>query len=132
MATHSSLRDWKIPWTEEPDRLASVDCKELNIGGQLSLCAQERLRSFPCKGVYILTKKETQANRERGWRAELTANRERNQMAYKKPVKGKRRVLPAGSANILKGLSHPGLVTVWGGDHVNCCRLLGKQSDSSS
>ena len=33
-------------------------------------------------------------------------------MAYKKPVKGKRCVLPVGFANILKGLSHPVLVTV--------------------
>ena len=24
MATHSSILDWKIPWTEEPDRLQST------------------------------------------------------------------------------------------------------------
>ena len=24
MATHSSILAWKIPWTEEPDRLQSV------------------------------------------------------------------------------------------------------------
>ena len=24
MATHSSIRAWRIPWTEEPDRLQSV------------------------------------------------------------------------------------------------------------
>ena len=24
MATHSSTLDWKIPWTEEPDRLRSI------------------------------------------------------------------------------------------------------------
>ena len=25
MATHSSLLAWKIPWTEEPDRLQSME-----------------------------------------------------------------------------------------------------------
>ena len=24
MATHSSIRAWRIPWTEEPDRLQSM------------------------------------------------------------------------------------------------------------
>ena len=27
MATHSSILAWKIPWTEEPDRLQSVGSK---------------------------------------------------------------------------------------------------------
>ena len=84
------------------------------------------------QSVFYINKKETHANRKSEWRAELTTHRERNQMAYKKPVKGKRCVLPVGFANILKGLSHPVLVTVWRRDHVNCCRLLGKQSDNSS
>ena len=52
MATHSSLLVWKIPWTEEPDRLPSVDCKELNTGEQLSKHAHEGLRSFPYEGLY--------------------------------------------------------------------------------
>ena len=59
MATHSSLRDWKIPWTEEPDRLAYVDCKELNISGQLSLRAQE-IKVLPMRrGLYINRERDT-------------------------------------------------------------------------
>ena len=30
MATHSSIFAWKIAWTEEPGRLQSMDCKELD------------------------------------------------------------------------------------------------------
>ena len=30
MATHSSILAWKIPWTEEPGRLQSMSCKELD------------------------------------------------------------------------------------------------------
>ena len=28
MATHFNILDWKIPWTEEPDRLQSTGSKE--------------------------------------------------------------------------------------------------------
>ena len=28
MATHSSILAWRIPWTEEPDGLQSMGCKE--------------------------------------------------------------------------------------------------------
>ena len=34
MTAHSSILTWKIPWTEEPDRLRS---KELDVIGLLSL-----------------------------------------------------------------------------------------------
>ena len=30
MATHSSILAWKISWTEEPGRLQSRGCKELD------------------------------------------------------------------------------------------------------
>ena len=30
MATHFSILAWRIPWTEEPDGLQSVECKELD------------------------------------------------------------------------------------------------------
>ena len=30
MATHSSIIAWEIPWTEEPGRLQSMGCKELD------------------------------------------------------------------------------------------------------
>ena len=29
MATHSSIVDWKIPWTEEPGRLQSIDTQKV-------------------------------------------------------------------------------------------------------
>ena len=35
MATHSSILAWKIPWTEEPGRLQSMDCKESDTTEQL-------------------------------------------------------------------------------------------------
>ena len=31
MATHSSILAWKIPWTEEPGRLQSMECKESDM-----------------------------------------------------------------------------------------------------
>ena len=31
MATYSSMLVWRIPWTEEPDVLRSVDCKESDM-----------------------------------------------------------------------------------------------------
>ena len=36
MATHSSILAWRIPWTEESDRLQSMDVKELDTTEQLS------------------------------------------------------------------------------------------------
>ena len=30
MATHSSILDWEIPWTEEPGRLQSIGSQESN------------------------------------------------------------------------------------------------------
>ena len=30
MATHSSILAWKIPWTEEPDRLQSMGLQKLD------------------------------------------------------------------------------------------------------
>ena len=35
MATHSSILVWRIPWTEESDRLQSVGCKESDMTEQL-------------------------------------------------------------------------------------------------
>ena len=35
MATQSSIPAWKIPWTEEPGRLQSMGCKELDTTEQL-------------------------------------------------------------------------------------------------
>ena len=35
MATHSSILAWKIPWTEDPGRLQSRGCKELDTTERL-------------------------------------------------------------------------------------------------
>ena len=36
MATQASILPWRIPWTEEPGRLQSMGCKELDMTEQLS------------------------------------------------------------------------------------------------
>ena len=36
MATHSSSLAWKIPWLEEPGRLQSMGCKQLDTTDLLS------------------------------------------------------------------------------------------------
>ena len=36
MATHSSILAWRIPWTEEPDRLQSTGSQELDTTQQLN------------------------------------------------------------------------------------------------
>ena len=36
MATHSSILDWRIPWTEEPRRLQSMGSQESDMTDQLS------------------------------------------------------------------------------------------------
>ena len=35
MATHSSILAWRIPWTEEPSRLQSIDHKDRSLGRRL-------------------------------------------------------------------------------------------------
>ena len=37
MAIYSSTLAWKIPWMEEPDRLQSMGCKELDTSEGISL-----------------------------------------------------------------------------------------------
>ena len=37
MATHSSILAWRIPWTEEPGGLQSMDHKELDMTEQLTI-----------------------------------------------------------------------------------------------
>ena len=36
MVTHSSVPAWRIPWTEEPGRLQSMGCKEVDITERLT------------------------------------------------------------------------------------------------
>ena len=37
MVTHSSILAWKIPWTEEPGELQSMESQELDMNGLLTL-----------------------------------------------------------------------------------------------
>ena len=37
VATHSSILNWRIPWTEEPDGLQSMGCKQLDTTERLCL-----------------------------------------------------------------------------------------------
>jgi len=37
MAMHSSILAWRIPWIEEPGRLQSMGCKELDTTERLSV-----------------------------------------------------------------------------------------------
>ena len=40
MSTHSSMLAWRIPWTEEPDRLQSMGVQRVNTTEQLSTAEQ--------------------------------------------------------------------------------------------
>ena len=40
MATHSNTLAWRVPWTEEPDRLQSIGSHRLKGLKQLSMHAQ--------------------------------------------------------------------------------------------
>ena len=60
MATHSSTLAWKIPWTEEPDRLQSIGSQRVrhNCVTSLSLSLMKeikddinRWRNIPCSWV---------------------------------------------------------------------------------
>ena len=46
MATHSSILAWKIPWTEEPARLQSRGCKELDMTERLHFTLLNCVRLF--------------------------------------------------------------------------------------
>ena len=48
MATHSSILAWRIPWTEEPGELQSIDCKESDMteATEPSTCTHSH-RSLP-------------------------------------------------------------------------------------
>jgi len=48
MAIHSSTLAWKIPWTEEPDRLQSMGSQRVGYHWETSLCSFTSLRSFYC------------------------------------------------------------------------------------
>ena len=42
MATHSSILDWRIPWTEKPGRLQSMGSQESDMTEQLSTHTHRR------------------------------------------------------------------------------------------
>ena len=46
MATRSSILAWRIPWTEEPDGLQSLGCKESETTEPRSMHAKGRWHNF--------------------------------------------------------------------------------------
>ena len=44
MATHSSIIAWKIPWTEEPGGLQSIELQSVDMTEQLSTCPSCKIR----------------------------------------------------------------------------------------
>ena len=58
MATHSSILAWKIPWMEEPGRLQSTGCKELDTTEQLHFTSRNwDLACHVAKRRFFKTKK---------------------------------------------------------------------------
>ena len=54
MATHSSIPGWKIPWTEEPGRLQSMGCKELDMTERTCTHTHTHTHTHTCNGYTIL------------------------------------------------------------------------------
>ena len=48
MAIHSSILAWRIPWTEEPDRLQSTGSQELDTAEQLNHDHHHKCKSNMC------------------------------------------------------------------------------------
>ena len=55
MATCSSVPAWKIPWTGEPGRLQSMDCKESDMTEQLTHTQTKIIKQFK---IHINTNKK--------------------------------------------------------------------------
>ena len=49
MATHSSILAWKIPWTEEPDRLQSMGSQRVGHGGGTNTYIPTMLSGHPIR-----------------------------------------------------------------------------------
>ena len=65
MAIHSSTLAWKIPWTEEPDRLQSMGLQSRTLLKRLSSSSSSQSYGFPvvmygCESWTMLTKKDVQ------------------------------------------------------------------------
>ena len=45
MATHSSILDWRIPWTEEPGGLQSIPCSHKRVRRDLATKQQKIILS---------------------------------------------------------------------------------------
>ena len=53
MESHSSILSWRIPWTEEPGRLQSMELQESDTTEQLNLLAYQIYR-FECLLFIVL------------------------------------------------------------------------------
>ena len=46
MITHSSILAWRIPWTEEPGSLQSIECKESDMTEHAQMHIQIHIHLF--------------------------------------------------------------------------------------
>ena len=79
MATHSSIRAWKIPWTEKPGGLQVHGVKELDMTEQLTLSFHEFIYKIAFllnsagPGQYEFLFGEKKANNLKTWNTLLWA-----------------------------------------------------------
>ena len=66
MATHSSILAWRIPWTEEPGRLQSMESQESDTTEQLNYHHREELRMKASRQVGRLVS-QSLLEPEPGW-----------------------------------------------------------------
>ena len=54
MATHSSILAWKIPWTEEPGKLQSIQLQKLDLTEQMNIFISTSILQYIFIGYIIL------------------------------------------------------------------------------
>ena len=90
MATQSSTLAWRIPWTEEPGGLQSMDCKESDTTKRLSMAQHIN------KGTYEIMLGNVQS------RASLVA-----QMVMNLPSNGNAGLIPGSGKSPGEGNGNP-------------------------
>ena len=68
MATHSSILAWRIPWTEETDRLQSIKSHRVRHNwSDLAHARKRHQRTSPIMAMWIHTWEGYMTTRTRGW-----------------------------------------------------------------
>ena len=92
MVTHSSILAWRIPWTEEPDRLQSMIAKSRTRLSDFTITIQSYLRKLGKSQINSLTfrlkqlEKEEQAKPKVSKRKEIVKMREVNEIEKQKTI----------------------------------------------